>query len=198
MSWGVTTFVPKCPIQSRLRWRRGALGPARGTACRSACDMARFHRRRKVASLTGVPVPVSTTYTHPWPSSGRGQFRLRVHAWGTHCRIEQQRNNLHWSAWPRLHGPVIRWGHAPFGCIIALRLYGRSQTIIAPGWFDCTPDSTSAIASAGVLHPSVWRGLPLMGSWTRLASSSVTSSNSVPLGKNCLMSSLVFSLVPFR
>ncbi len=57
-------------------------------------------------------------------------------------------------------------------------------------------DSVRASSSAGVLQPSVLRGLPLSRSCALATSPSVTREKSVPLGKNCRSRPLAFSLVP--
>ena len=59
----------------------------------------------------------------------------------------------------------------------------RIHTVIAPAASD---PRNPAIASAGLLHPSVFLGLPLSSSRTASTSASETAKKSVPLGKYCL------------
>jgi len=54
----------------------------------------------------------------------------------------------------------------------------------------------SRMASAGVFHPSTFRGRPLSSSAMSLSRVWLTVDRSVPLGRNCRISPLVFSLLP--
>src|SRR5215213_9273011 len=56
--------------------------------------------------------------------------------------------------------------------------------------------STSSKASAGVLQPRVFRGLALSAAATAASASALCVLRSVPLGKYCRSSPLVFSFVP--
>ena len=60
-------------------------------------------------------------------------------------------------------------------------------------WSDC---SASSSISAGVFHPSVLRGRALSVAATAARSSAPCTLRSVPFGKHCRSSPLVFSLVP--
>src|SRR3954467_6895005 len=60
----------------------------------------------------------------------------------------------------------------------------------------CAALSSSSKASAGVLHPSVLRGRPFSVAATAARASALCMLRSVPLGKYCRRSPLVFSFVP--
>src|SRR3954454_12258846 len=70
----------------------------------------------------------------------------------------------------------------------------RVQAVVATAV--CADLSSSSKASAGVLHPSVFRGLLLRAIATAARSSALCTLRSVPFGKYCRSSPLVFSFVP--
>src|SRR6185312_3558704 len=70
----------------------------------------------------------------------------------------------------------------------------RVQAVVATAV--CANLSSSSKASAGVLHPSVLRGLLLRAIATAARSSALCTLRSVPFGKYCRSSPLVFSFVP--
>src|SRR3954451_7205112 len=74
------------------------------------------------------------------------------------------------------------------------RSRGRIQVVVATAV--CADLSSSSKASAGVLHPSVLRGRPFSVAATAARASALCMLRSVPLGKYCRSSPLVFSFVP--
>ena len=71
----------------------------------------------------------------------------------------------------------------------------RTQLVVAtPGYW--VESNSASRASAGVFHPSVLRGLPLSVMETASMSAALHLDRSVPFGKYCRSSPLVFSFVP--
>src|SRR3954463_6684551 len=75
-----------------------------------------------------------------------------------------------------------------------LKQAARVQAVVATAV--CAALSSSSKASAGVLQPKVLRGRPLRAAATAARSSALCTLRSVPLGKYCRSSPLVFSFVP--
>jgi len=71
----------------------------------------------------------------------------------------------------------------------------RFQAVVATTGFSGS-DSSRCMASAGVMNPRVWRGLPLSSAATASRYSALWTERSVLLGKYWRSRPLVFSLLP--